>query len=194
MSKRENILMDQPQPTLSMHPKKFAMWLFLVSVLMIFASLTSAFIVRQAEGNWLDFELPVYFSVSTIIIIISSFTIQYAYWSAKRDNFENVRWTLLATIILGIVFLLLQYMGWTELVDMGVYFVGNPSGSFVYVISGLHGAHIISAILYVGIVFYNALKLNIHSKNLTQIEMCITFWHFLGGLWLYLFIFLLLNR
>jgi cytochrome c oxidase subunit 3 len=187
-------IVEEPKRTLAMNPKKFGMWLFIGSVVMLFASLTSAYIVRQAEGNWLYFELPGILTVSTIVIVLSSVTMQWAYWSAKKDNLQRVKALVVATTLLGFSFLVLQFMGWKDLVANQVYLVGNPSGSFLYVITGLHGMHIISAIVFLLIVLVSVFRLKVHSKNLLQIEMCTTYWHFLGGLWLYLFVFLLLYR
>jgi cytochrome c oxidase subunit 3 len=177
-----------------MNPKKFAMWLFIGSVVMLFASLTSAYIVRQAEGNWLYFELPPILTVSTVVILLSSITMQWAFWSAKKDKVEMVKILITVTSVLGLAFLVLQFEGWKALVANQVYLVGNPSGSFLYVITGLHGLHLVSAIVFLLIVLVSTYRYRVHSKNLTQIEMCTTYWHFLGGLWLYLFVFLLLYR
>lgn len=187
-------IVEEPKKTLAMNPKKFAMWLFIGSVVMLFASLTSAYIVRQAEGNWLYFELPSILTVSTVVILLSSITMQWAYWSAKKDKVEMVKILVTVTSVLGLAFLVLQFEGWKALVANQVYLVGNPSGSFLYVITGLHGLHLISAIVFLLIVLVSTYRYRVHSKNLTQIEMCTTYWHFLGGLWLYLFVFLLLYR
>jgi cytochrome c oxidase subunit III len=187
-------IVEEPKRTLAMNPKKFAMWLFIGSVVMLFASLTSAYIVRQAEGNWLYFELPGILTISTIVILLSSVTMQWAYWSAKKDNLPVVKILVSFTTLLGVAFLVLQFLGWKDLVANQVYLVGNPSGSFLYVITGLHGLHIISAIIFLMITLLSTFRFRVHSKNLLQIEMCTTYWHFLGGLWLYLFVFLLLYR
>lgn len=187
-------IVEEPQKTLSMNPKKFAMWLFIASVTMMFASLTSAYIVRAAEGNWLFFELPNLFYVTTGIIIASSITLQLAYWSAKKDELGRVKTLVTITSILGVGFLVGQFMAWGDLVRNNVFFVGNPSGSFLYVLTGLHGAHLISAVIFLLIVLRSTFRYKVHSKSLLQIEMCTTYWHFLGVLWLYLFVFLLLNR
>lgn len=187
-------IVEEPKKVLAMHPKKFALWLFMASVLMLFASWTSAYIVRQAEGNWLFFDLPTTFYYSTLIIGLSSVTMQLGYFAAKRDLTDRVRTLVLATAIMGVVFLVLQVWGWSQLVSNSVYFVGNPSGSFVYVITGVHGLHIVSAVIFVLVVLQSAVKGKTNSKNMAQIEMCTTYWHFLGGLWVYLFIFLLINR
>jgi cytochrome c oxidase subunit 3 len=177
-----------------MHPKKFAMWLFMATVVMLFASWTSAYIVRQAEGNWLFFELPALFYYSTAVIVISSVTMQWAYFEAKKNNLDKVRTLVVLTAALGLGFLVLQLMGWGQLVAQSVHFVGNPSGSFVYVITGVHGLHIVSAVVFLLVVLNSAVRKRIHSGNMAQMEMCTTYWHFLGILWVYLFIFLLVNR
>ncbi len=187
-------IVEEAKKPLSMHPKKFALWIFLVTVIMIFAALTSAYIVRQADGNWMLFELPDLFLVTTGIILVSSATMHWAYLSVKKDNLEAAKLALALTTILGISFLVGQYLAWGELVKNSVYLVGNPSGSFVYIISGLHGVHIVGGIIFLLIVFALIFKSKVHSKNLLRMEMCATYWHFLGGLWLYLFVFLLLNR
>ncbi|MEQ8424440.1 MAG: cytochrome c oxidase subunit 3 [Cyclobacteriaceae bacterium] len=187
-------IVEEPKKPLAMHPKKFAMWLFVASVGMLFASLTSAYIVRQAEGNWLYFNLPATLYWTTGVILLSSVTMQLAYGSAKKDQLERLKSLVTVTMILGLIFLGGQVIAWKELVLNNVYFVGNPSGSFLYVLTGLHGLHIVSAIIYLALVLVAAYRFKIHSRSLAMIEMCTTYWHFLGGLWLYLFIFLLLNR
>ena len=187
-------IVEEPKKPISMNPKKFGMWLFMASVLMLFISLTSAYIVRQAEGNWVFFDLPNLFLISSIVIAASSVTMQLGFWAAKKDNLERVKIMVGLTTILGLAFLVIQYMGWKALVANSVYLVGNPSGSFLYVITGLHAAHIISAVVYLLIVLNAVFRLRIHSKNMVQMEMCTTYWHFLGVLWLYLFVFLTLLR
>ena len=187
-------IVEEPKKPISMHPKKFAMWLFIGSVAMLFAAFTSAYIVRQAEGNWLYFDLPNLFYITSGIILLSSFTLQWGYWEAKKDNLEKVKLLVGITSFLGVAFLVGQVMAWSELVDHSVYLVGNPSGSFIYILTGLHGVHLISGIVFLLIVLNSTFKFKIHSKNLAQMEMCLTYWHFLGGLWLYLFVFLILYR
>ena len=179
--------------TLSMHPKKFAMWLFIVTVVMIFAAMTSAYIVRQSEGNWLEFDLPQTFWLTSGIILLSSITMHWAYVSAKRDNLKSLRIAMVITTVLGVAFLVGQYLAWGDLVAMDVYFVGNPGGSFVYVLSGLHAAHLIGGVVFLLITLVSVFRYRVHAKSMDQMEMCATYWHFLDGLWLYLFVFLLLN-
>lgn len=191
-------IVEEAKSPLAMHPKKFALWLFIASVVMMFAALTSAYFVRQAEGNWLIFDLPSLFWVNTAIILVSSVTMHWAYWSAKRDNLETVKLALGLTLALGIAFLIGQFLAWGQMVESSIHFVNNRasgvSGSFVYVLSGLHGLHIVSGVIFLIIVLVSTLRYKVHSKNMTQMEMCVTYWHFLDVLWLYLFVFLLLNR
>jgi cytochrome c oxidase subunit III len=187
-------IVEEPKKPISMHPKKFAMWIFIASVVMIFASLTSAYIVRQAEGNWLYFDLPNLFYTTSVVIVLSSISMQLAFGAAKKDNLERVKLYITITALLGAIFCVGQVLAWSDLVKNSVYLVGNPSGSFLYILTGLHAVHLISAIIFVLIVLLATFQHKVHSKNLAQIEMCTTYWHFLGGLWLYLFVFLILNR
>lgn len=185
---------EEPKQTLSMHPKKFALWLFIVTVVMIFAALTSAYIVRQSEGNWLDFELPQRLYITSAIIFLSSISMHWAYVSAKKDNLGSLKISMGITAILGLAFLVGQLLSWQDMVAMDVYFVGNPAGSFLYVLTGLHGLHLLSGVIFLLVVLVKAFRYKVHAKSTDQIEMCATYWHFLDGLWLYLFIFLLLNH
>jgi cytochrome c oxidase subunit 3 len=183
-----------PAPTRSVNPKVFTMWLFIVSILMLFAAFTSAYLVRKAEGNWVEFKLPNLFWISTGILMLSSISMQFALYAAKKDQFNALRTSISITFVLGLIFLILQYYGWVQLVEMNVYFVGNPSGSFVYVLSGLHGLHLISGLVVLLVALVAAFKLKINAKALTQIKICSTYWHFLDALWIYLFLFLVFNN
>jgi cytochrome c oxidase subunit 3 len=164
---------------------------------MLFAAFTSAYIVRQAEGNWLYFELPNLFWVNSMILIISSATMHWAVLSARKDNISMLKIAISITTLLGLTFLVMQVYAWQDLVVNGVFFAGsqsNPSGSFLYVITGMHGVHIVSGVIFLLIALYSVFTYKIHSKNMSRLEMCATFWHFLDILWLYLFGFLLLNH
>lgn len=184
----------EPQATRSINPKIFTMWLFIVSIIMLFAAFTSAYLVRKAEGNWVEFKLPDLFSWSTGVLILSSISMHSALLAAKKDQFNALRISISITFVLGLLFLAMQYYGWVQLVEMNVYFVGNPSGSFVYVLSGLHGLHLVSGLIVLIFALVAAFRFKINAKALTQIKICSTYWHFLDVLWLYLFVFLLINN
>jgi cytochrome c oxidase subunit 3 len=188
-------IVEEAKKPLSMNPKKFAMWLFIVTVCMLFAAWTSAYIVKRAEAGWAEIEMPNQFYVNSVIILISSFTMFWAQWAAKRDNIEMVKLSLSITTILGFSFLIGQWMAWKKLIEMNAHFTGgNVSHSFLYVLTGIHGLHIVGGIVFLIIVLISTFRYKVHSKNMTQMEMCATFWHFLDVLWLYLFVFLLVNK
>ena len=187
-------LVEEPRKTLSMNPKKFMLWLFIATIVMLFAAMTSAYIVRKVEGNWLDFQLPGIFIWTTVIIVISSISMQWSFLQVRNDNLNSAKTGIGLTFILGGLFLIGQVMGWGSLVSEDVYFVGNPAGSFLYVLTGLHGIHLVAGLIFLLVTFIAISKYKVHSRNMVLMEMCITFWHFLGVLWVYLYIFLLLNR
>ncbi|MEY3645770.1 MAG: hypothetical protein RL127_478 [Bacteroidota bacterium] len=191
--KTEQELLEAQAPR-SVNPKIFTMWLFIVSIIMLFAAFTSAYLVRKAEGNWVEFKLPDLFYYSTGVLIASSISMHAALIAAKKDQFNALRLSISITFVLGLLFLVMQYYGWAQLVEMNVYFVGNPSGSFVYVFSGLHGLHLVSGLIVLLVALVAAFQLKINAKALTQIKICSTYWHFLDALWVYLFLFLLINN
>ncbi len=176
------------------NPAKFILWLFMVTIVMLFAAMTSAYIVKQGEGGWLQFDLPEIFWLNSGIIILSSVFMQMAYLSAKKDRLPSIRTYLLITLILAFLFLFGQYQSWKGLVAQDVYFVGNPAGSFLYVLTGLHAFHLVSGIIFLVFILYSSFKYKVHSRKLNRIELSAIYWHFLGGLWLYLFLFLKLNH
>ena len=174
-------------------PLKFTVWLFIVSITMMFAAFTSADIVRRSEGNWQDFALPANMLINTILLVLSSIALQYGYFAAKRDNLKALKIALFITFALGVAFLIGQWNAWGELVDNKIFFGGstaNPSGSFLYVLTGVHGFHLVTGLIYLIIVLISTFKFKVHSKKMLQLEMCTTYWHFLGALWVYLYLFL----
>ena len=187
-------------PTTELHKKKTRkplLFISMISIVMLFIGLTSGYIVRKAEGNWMDFDLPDAFFLSTAVIIISSFAIQKSLQAARANNFAATRKLLGVSFILGIAFTILQFEGWSQMHDMGVFFTGqssNAAGSFVYVITLVHLVHLVAGIISIALMFLNARQNKYSSKNALGLELGVIFWHFLGGLWLYLFLFLLLTR
>jgi cytochrome c oxidase subunit III len=173
------------------HPKKFALWVGCASMLMLFAAFTSAYIVRQAAGNWLEFRLPDIFYINTGVILLSSAALHGSYLAFKRGKTQAYRVLLVITLILGVAFLALQYQGWQALTDIGVGLTTNPSGSFVYVISGVHAAHILGGIaaLVVAIIHATALPHKVTKARKLRFELTSIYWHFVDFLWIYLLVF-----
>ena len=185
---------EEAQQPLTMHPKKFIVWLFIVSIFMMFAGWTSAFLVAHSEGNILDVELPKLFTITTVILLISSVTIHLAKRAVKKDNLAVARLMLGLTLVLGTAFLFGQWYSFGKFVEQDIFFVGGTAvQSFLYVLPFMHGLHIIAGLIFVAIVLYRSYRYKVHSKSTASMEMCATFWHFLDGLWLYLFLFLTMN-
>jgi cytochrome c oxidase subunit 3 len=189
----KKLMVDQHEET-GIQTTKFVAYLLMVSSVMLFAAFTSAYIVRRGEGNWLQFDIPSQFAYSTVIIIISSFFMQWAYISAKKDDINKVKLGLIITLATGLIFCALQWLGWKALVANNIHFVGNPSESFFYVISGIHLLHMVGGITFLLIIIAKTFQFKVHKKKLLSINICTTYWHFLGAAWIYLYFFLLLNR
>lgn len=173
------------------------LYIAIASIVMLFAGFTSAYIVRQAEGNWLEFDLPSIFYVSTAIILASSATMWYANLAASKNNYKGVTLGVVATLVLGVAFAISQFEAWGDLVDSGIFFTGqsaNASGSFLYILSGMHLAHLGGGLIALLIVLVNSLKNKYSSENKLGLELCSTYWHFLDVLWIYLLLFLLFIR
>jgi cytochrome c oxidase subunit 3 len=178
----------------SVNAKKFALWLFIVSICMLFAGLTSAYIVKKSDGRWLEFDMPDMFLYSTLVLVLSSVAMHWTYLKAKDNSLKAVKIGITATAAIAIAFFYMQYLSWIKLVAQDVFLVGNPSGSFVYIFSGLHLAHLIGGLVFLLVVFLDTMNYKVHSKSMLAIEMCTTYWHFLGGLWIYLYLFLVMNN
>lgn len=178
------------------HPHKFAVWVACGSILMMFASLTSAYVVRQAAGNWLEFQLPGIFKLSTLVILMSSLTLHASFIAFKKEREKQYKSLLLATYLLAILFFVFQYQGWVALSENGVPFTLNPSGDFIYVISWFHAAHVVGglAALTVALIHAYGLKFKVTPKRKIRFELTLTYWHFVDFLWVYLFIFLSFYR
>jgi cytochrome c oxidase subunit III len=170
---------------------KIVLWIGIASIVMLFAGLTSGYIVRQSEGNWIQFRIPSAFYVSTGIIIASSLTMHWALRASRRNNYAEIKRWLIVTLGLGIAFIFCQFFGYNQLMREGIFFTGgNVSGSFFYVITALHAAHVAGGILSLMFTSGKAVLEKYNSENNLGIQVCATYWHFMGILWLYLFVFL----
>lgn len=162
---------------------------------MMFGSLTSAYIVREAAGNWLEFRVPDIFFLSTAVMLFSSLTLHGSYTAFRKNREAPYKWLLGFTLLLGITFVILQYQGWMRLYDIGVVLDGNPGGSFFYVISGIHVAHVIGGIFALCTACLHAYSLSFKptEKRRRRFQLVTHYWHFVDFLWLYLFLFLLIQ-
>jgi cytochrome c oxidase subunit 3 len=173
---------------------KTMLWIGMISMFMMFGGLTSAYIVSKSRPDWMsDFELPFAFSLSTFVIITSSILFHLAVKAIKRDNRAQTSLFLGITLILGIIFIVLQFVGFNEIIETGYFFTGPESSvttSFLYIVVVMHLAHLFAGIISLLIVIYNHYKQKYNSSQPLGIELSALFWHFLDFVWLYLFLFL----
>lgn len=166
----------------------------IVSMIMMFAGITSAFVVSKSRADWLkDFELPTAFFISTIAIIASSVTFHLAKRAIKKDNQTATTRFLLATLALGIAFVVLQFVGFGQIVENGYYFTGAASSittTFLYIVTVVHLLHLAGGLISLLIIIYNHFKQKYNSTQTLGIELGAMYWHFLDLLWVYLFLFL----
>jgi cytochrome c oxidase subunit III len=176
------------------HPHKFTLWIGIGGILMMFAGLTSAYIVKRNQANWQSFQLPLAFWYSTAAMIVSSITLFLAGRSFKQREMPKYRRLMTATIVLGVLFILLQVIGFNQLIRHQITLTGNVSFSFLYVIVGIHAAHVIGGVIALLVLFVKAFRTNTRSYDSTPLEVTSTYWHFVDVLWVYLLIFLLMIR
>jgi cytochrome c oxidase subunit 3 len=175
------------------HPYQFYLWGGLGSIVMMFAGLTSAYIVKKSQSNWLDFELPKVFMVSTVVILISSFTIQMAVKKQKEQNENQYKGFLSVTAILGVMFIILQIQGFKALEANSIALLGsrsNSAASFLFVITGLHVLHVVGGIIALIWINKKAFSGKNNLNNDMPVKLVSNYWHFVDILWIYIFVFL----
>ena len=171
------------------HPYKFTLWVAMGSIVMMFAGLTSAYIVKSNQPKWIMVDLPVVFSYSTAVIILSSITIQIALKEFKERKLALYRNMMAVTFMLGVLFIFLQFQGFNQLWNSGVTLRGAGAAPFMYVIFGLHALHVLGGVVALLIIFLKAFSRHNRSYDPISIEVASTYWHFVDALWIYLFIF-----
>ena len=173
------------------------LWVSMISMTMMFAGLTSAYVVSRKRSDWVSFDLPSAFYTSTILIVLSSITFLLAKHFVKKENSQLTTASLVATLVLGIAFVFFQFQGFGELMQTGLYFTGEYStvkSSFIYGITLAHIVHILAGIVVLLVVLYNQLTNKYSASNYLGLELGAIFWHFVDILWIYLFLFFYLVR
>ena len=176
------------------HPHKFTLWIAIGSITMMFAGLTSAYIIKRNQPNWFEFDLPVIFWYSTAAIVTSSITMWLSVRAFRDKEMAKYRQMLVATFVLGIVFVILQVLGFVQLWKQGITLTKNVSVSFLYPIIGLHAIHVIGGIIALAIMFLKAFSRRQKTYSAVPVEMMSTYWHFVDFLWIYLLFFLMMIR
>jgi cytochrome c oxidase subunit III len=184
-------------------PFRFMVWLGIAGSVMVFTVLLGAYIVRKTGPGWIDAPLPTVFLLSTVVILLSSLTLHNANSAFVHERFAAYRTNIGTTLVLGILFILLQGWGWRQMIQAGVRLEGNPAGGFVYIISGLHILHILVGLIFLTIAFLEAVRrrqyvesfvYSVNPPNQLKLRLITLYWHFVDVLWLGLFLFLLAHH
>jgi cytochrome c oxidase subunit 3 len=173
------------------HPHKFTLWVGLGSIIMMFAGLTSAYIVKSNQPKWITFQMPAVFWYSTGILLLSSLTMQMALKNFKERNILKYRRLLTLTLVLGALFIAVQCFGFNQIWNSGITLSGAGAAPFMYVIFGLHGLHVIGGVIVLLVMMIKAFSTRRRNYNPVPVEVVSTYWHFVDILWIYLFIFFL---
>jgi cytochrome c oxidase subunit 3 len=173
--------------------KKQMLWFGIISLCMTFAGLTSAYIVSMERKDWLDnYEFPQSLIISTVIILISSITIEIAKRTIVNNNRQFGTLFLVTTLVLGFAFVGYQYHGlFTELTGQGYFMTGESSNittTFLFLIVAVHIAHVIAGMIALSTVVINHIRGKYSKEDHLGLTLGVTFWHFLGVLWIFLFI------
>jgi cytochrome c oxidase subunit 3 len=174
--------------------KKNMLWFGIISLTMSFAGLTSAYVVSKERPDWIStFEIPQAFYISLALILASSITIHFALKAIRKQQNSLGLFLLVATFILGVMFVVFQFVGFSEIIQNGYNFTGPTSSittSFIYLVVLLHVAHVFAGLISLLVVIYNHYKLKYENGKTLGVELAATFWHFVDVVWIYLFLFL----
>ncbi|MFZ1530467.1 MAG: cytochrome c oxidase subunit 3 [Ferruginibacter sp.] len=176
------------------HPHKFNLWIGIGSMLMMFAGLTSAFIIKRNQAGWISFDLPPVFWYSTAVILLSSISIWMAQQAFKARLMNRYRVLMALTLVLGVLFLVLQYVGFKQLWAKGITLTASVSYSFLYVIVGMHALHLLGGIAALVFMLLRAFGSKVKTYSTVPVELISTYWHFVDLLWIYLLFFLLMIK
>lgn len=179
------------------HPKKFALWMAIVSMIMFFSAFTSAYIVRKSAGNWLSFPLPNEFYISTIVILLSSISFYFSKKAYLNGNIKLFNTLFFVGFFSGTLFIISQYLGWQSLQAMDINLSTNQSSSFFYLITYAHVIHVIGGIAALIVTLIGILRGRfsfVTEKRTLKLELVFTYWHFVDILWIYLLIFLIIQQ
>jgi cytochrome c oxidase subunit 3 len=176
----------------SINPHKFVMWVAMGGIVMMFAGLTSAYIVKKNQSSWLQFDLPIEFYNSTAVIVLSSITMFMTARAVKQGKLSQYKTLIAVTAVLGIIFLLMQYLGFKDLQAKNIAMVGarsNSAASFLFVITFLHMLHVLAGVIALIVFWVKANGKKTTESSVVPVEILGTYWHFVDLLWIYLFLF-----
>ncbi len=168
-------------------PARIAVWLLVGTITILFAAFTSTYLARRGEADWSVGPLPPILWVNTLVLLLSSLSLQAVRRSGRRGSLVGIRRGLAAATALGLLFLVGQLVAWRQLVGAGIYLTGNPHSAFFYLLTGMHGVHLVGGIAALGYALLVARRTADVARALEVVEPTATYWHFVDGLWLYVF-------
>ena len=175
------------------HPHMFALWVAIGSMIMMFAGLTSAVIVKKSQADWVGVEIPMVFYVSTVVMLMSSFLMYRANIAFVKREMLSYRFLIIGTLFLGLIFIVLQVVGFNQYWKSGITLNNSPvSYQLLYVVVSLHAIHVIGGVVALIVMASRAFSQNLKYYGKTPLELASTYWHFVDILWIYLFVFLIL--
>ena len=176
-----------------LHPHKFTLWVAIASIMMMFAGLTSAFIVKSNFTGWRTIVLPKVFWISTLLILASSATMYFALKAFRNRQMQHYRALMAATMFLGVLFILCQILGFQDLWAHNIKFRGSSgAGQFFYAITGLHALHVVGGIAALAVLLVKSWVGQTKFYGAAPVEVMSIYWHFIDILWVYLMIFFLI--
>lgn len=199
----KDILKENTEYT-GVHPQKFALWIAMGTMTMFFAALTSALLIKKGDFRvWENFRLPSIFFYNTLVIIGVSVSMHLSLINYRKAKFTMFRVLLSTSFVLACAFLGLQLLGWQILQNMGMHLTTNLSGSFIYLLTSMHGLHIVGGLVVTLIFLVNAFRARrdpiyelrniINPKRQLNLELLVSYWHFIDIVWVYLYVFFYLN-
>jgi len=168
-------------------------WILLTAVIMLFAGLSSAYIVLRGMPTWQNIELPSLLWPNTVILLMSSVAIELSRRAIRRNDAQSMKRWLGLGGLLGLAFLIGQLAAWRQLVNAGVYIPSTLQSGFFYILTGLHGLHLLGGVVALTVVLGKALKNRLTAFSHEPLKLCAAYWHVMDALWLYLFLLLLLS-
>jgi cytochrome c oxidase subunit 3 len=172
---------------------QLGVWILLTAVIMLFAGLSSAYIVLRGVPTWQNIELPSLLWPNTAVLLLSSVAIDIARRAVRRNDIQSMKRWLGLGGILGLLFLIGQFAAWRQLVHAGVYLPSTQQSGFFYILTGLHGLHLFGGVVALGVVMFKAAKDRLTAFNYEPLKLCALYWHVMDALWVYLFMLLLLS-
>ena len=185
-------IVDQEIDVAKKKSAKPMLWVSMISMVMFFAGLTSAYVISMEREDWVSFDLPNAFYVSTILIILSSITLLLSQRFLKQNKRQLSLILVILTLLLGLGFVWQQYVGFNQLKSIGLFFTGpesTVSTSFIIGITFMHVLHLLAGVIVLFVVIYNHFKYKYKPEDMLGFELGAIFWHFVDVLWIYLFFF-----